>query len=189
MSPFIVQAFSKGQFNCQLGIVTNLSITRCGNGGESHTINHIPTELEVTLEIQDMYEKVFLSNEYFGNSAWASLIGSGIDYITNGFNLDQIGEGIGTTMLQMGTTLTAARLLFNNVGLIDFVASFCGANLNQPTYMSGWTVIHNMMKNRSKEYVQYNEQDGWKFPQWEKQLNDAYHDAVTKLQSNITTIA
>jgi hypothetical protein len=91
-------------------------------------------------------------------------------------------------MMQFGMTITASRLLFNNVGLIDFVASFCGANLNQPTYMSGWTVILNMMRNRSKEMIDYNEHDGWKFPQWEKQLNDAYHDAVTKLNTNITTI-
>ena len=180
MSPFIIQAFSKGQFNCQLGIVTSLSITRCGNGGESHTINHIPTELEVTLEIQDMYEKVFLSNEYFGNSTWKGLLGGFVDKIT--------GTDVGTYLTQTGTTLTASRLLFNNVGLIDFVASFCGANLNQPTYMSGWTVIYNMMKNRTAEIITYTENDGWKFPQWEKQLNDAYHDAVTKLTSSITTV-
>ena len=186
-SPFIVQAFSKGQFNCQLGIVTELSITRCGNGGESHTINHIPTELEVTLTIADMYEKVFLSNEYFGNTMGRAILGGFVDLITGG--TENVGAGIGTVLAQTRMTLTATRLLFNNVGLIDFVASFCGANLNQPTYMTGWTVIYNMMKNRSQEMISYSEQDGWKFPQWEKQLNDAYHDAVTNLYSNITTTA
>ena len=133
-----------------------------------------------------MYEKVFLSNEYFGNSVWKSLFGAGIDLATGGY--DKVGKGIGTALAQTGMTLTATRLLFNNVGLIDFVASFCGANLNQPTYMSGWTVIWNMMKNRSAEIVSYTENDGWKFNQWEKQLNDAYHDATTKLYSNITTV-
>lgn len=186
-SPFIVQAFSKGQFNCQLGIVTELSITRCGNGGESHTINHIPTELEVTLTIADMYEKVFLSNEYFGNTMGRAILGGFVDLITGG--TENVGAGIGSVLAQTRMTLTATRLLFNNVGLIDFVASFCGANLNQPTYMTGWTVIYNMMKNRSQEMISYSEQDGWKFPQWEKQLNDAYHDAVTNLYSNITTTA
>ena len=185
MSPFIIQAFSKGQFNCQLGIVTNLSVTRCGNGGESHTINHIPTELEVTLEIQDMYEKVFLSNEYFGNSAWRAVAGVLGDFITGGYS--NIGNGIGTALAQTGMTLTASRLIFNNVGLIDFCASFCGANLNQPNGMSGWTFIWNMMKNRSAEIASYHENDGWKFPQWEKTLNDAFNDATTKLYSSITT--
>ena len=189
MSPFIVQAFSKGQFNCQLGIVTSLSITRCGNGGESHTINHIPTELEVNLEIEDMYEKIFLSNEFFGNSAWKSILGGAIDYVVSGFNPNEVGNNAGTALMQTGMTLTATRLLFNNVGLIDFVASFCGANLNQQTHMSGWTMIWNMMKNRTGEIVSYNENDGWKFPQWEKQLNDSYRDAVTKLTTTITTIA
>lgn len=186
-SPFIVQAFSKGQFNCQLGIVTNLSITRCGNGGESHTIHHIPTELEVTLEIADMYEKVFLSNEYFGNSTLKVLVGAGIDLLTGGPT--NVGEGIGTNLTQFGSTLTATRLIFNNVGLIDFVASFCGANLNQPSGMTSWTFILNMMKNRATEKITYSENDGWKFPQWEKSLNDAYSDAVTKLYSGVTTIA
>ena len=186
-SPFIIQAFSKGQFNCQLGIVTNLSITRCGNGGESHTIHHIPTELEVSLTIQDMYEKVFLSNEYFGNSAWGAITGAAVDALTGGW--DNVGDGVGTLLAQSKMSLTATRLLFNNVGLIDFVASLCGANLNQATGQSGWTIIWNLMKNRTSEIIEYNENDGWKFNQWEKQLNDAYNDAAAKLSTTITTIA
>ena len=134
-----------------------------------------------------MYEKVFLSNEYFGNTMGRAILGGFVDLITGG--TENVGAGIGTVLAQTRMTLTATRLLFNNVGLIDFVASFCGANLNQPTYMTGWTVIYNMMKNRSQEMISYSEQDGWKFPQWEKQLNDAYHDAVTNLYSNITTTA
>jgi len=177
-SPFIVQAFSKGQFNCQLGIVTNLSISRCGQGGESHTINHIPTELEVSITIQDMYEKVFLSNEYFGNSAGKALIGAFIDKVTN--------SDAGTGITQFFSTSKAASLLFNNVGLIDFMASFCGFNLNMPSFMSGWTLIWNMMKSRTSEYASYSQNDGWAFPQWEKALNDAYNDAVTNLSTVMT---
>lgn len=180
-SPFIVQAFSKGQFNCQLGIVTELSITRCGNGGESHTIHHIPTELEVSITIADMYEKVFLSNEYYGNGPGKSLLAAAIDTIT--------GDDTGTKFLQFLSTNTAARLIFNNVGLIDFCASFCGYNLNTPPYTSGWKTIVHMMHNRTAEYITHSENDGWLFPQWEKMFNDSFNQAVQNLTTPLTTLS
>ena len=183
-SPFIVQAFAKGLFNCQLGIVSSLSIQRGGNGGESHTINHIPTELDVNIEIQDMYEKVFLSNEYFGNSWGKAIFSAGIDKLTG----SDVGDGIGTKTLQFFDTATSMRLLFNNVGMIDFVASFCGYNLNMPTLMSGWELIQAIMKNRTNEFIDYSENNGWTFPQWEKSLNDAYNDAVSNLYSTMTLV-
>lgn len=180
-SPFIVQAFSKGQFNCQLGIVTELSITRCGNGGESHTIHHIPTELEVSITIADMYEKVFLSNEYYGNGPGKSLLAAAIDTIT--------GDDTGTKFLQFLSTNTAARLIFNNVGLIDFCASFCGYNLNTPPYTSGWKTIVHMMHNRTAEYITHSENDGWLFPQWGKMFNDSFNQAVQNLTTPLTTLS
>lgn len=180
-SPFIVQAFSKGQFNCQLGIVKELSIERCGSNGESHTINHIPTELEVNLTIADMYDKVFLSNEYFGNSKGKAFIGGLIDHWTG----SNAGEGLASAILGMGSGATAMKLLFNNVGLIDFLASFCGFNLNMPSGIDGWTLLSHMIQNRTQEIIKWRQNDDWMFPQWEKSLNDAYNDAVTNLKTGI----
>lgn len=182
-SPFIVQAFSKGQFNCQLGIVTELSVTRGGNGGESHTVHHLPTELEVNLTIADMYEKVFLSNEYFGNSNAGNVIGAGLDWLFSG---GDTAYGAVSKLIQTGTTFQAANLMFNNVGLIDFTASLAGGNLNQPSFMSSWTFIRQLMKTRHAESVTY-ENGEWKFPYWEKRLKDAYNQTTSNLYSAITT--
>lgn len=182
-SPFIVQAFSKGQFNCQLGIVTELSVTRGGNGGESHTVHHLPTELEVSLTIADMYEKVFLSNEYFGNSNAGNVIGAGLDWLFSG---GDTAYGTVSKLIQTGTTMQATHLMFNNVGLIDFTASLAGGNLNQPSFMSSWTFISQLMKNRAAETVVY-ENGEWRFPFWEKTLRDNFNQATTNIYSAIST--
>ena len=157
-SPFLVQAFSKGHFNIQCGIVTNLSIRRGGNGGESHTINNIPTELEVTMTIKDMYGLVTLSNEYLGATGPISAF--------NPFG-----------------AMTASRLLFNNIGLIDFCASYCGYNLNSPEQDTAMTLLMSMWANRISDNLEspLTGYGHFKSPKWNRTLSDAFYDAVTRL--------
>lgn len=157
-SPFLVQAFSKGHFNIQCGIVTNLSIRRGGNGGESHTINNIPTELEVTMTIKDMYGLVTLSNEYLGATGPISAL--------NPFG-----------------AMTASRLLFNNIGLIDFCASYCGYNLNSPEQDTAMTLLMSMWANRISDNLEspLTGYGHFKSPKWNRTLSDAFYDAVTRL--------
>jgi hypothetical protein len=109
-APFLVQAYSKGLFNIQLGIVSSLSIRRSGNGGESHSVYGIPMELEVTLVIKDLYNQFSLSNEY--KETPYGILGDVAGLFT----------GSGTT----------ANLIMNNIGLLDFVASYSGYNINSP---------------------------------------------------------
>ena len=178
-SPFIIQAFSKGQFNIQFGIVDSLTITRGGNGKESHTIHNIPTELDVTISIKDMYEKVALSNEYL---------------IDDGF-FNKVTGGI----LDLGFR-KAATLIFNNIGLLDFCASYCGYNLNTPQGEHISAYLWNMYLNRIRNNIDWGElwnnlkEDGvWgllnskNFPGLTKKHIDIYNNTIHKLTTFSTT--
>lgn len=180
-SPFIVQAFSKGQFNCQLGIVESLTITRGGSSGTSETIHHIPTELNISMTITDMYEKVFLSNEYHGANNIISYIGYSVSKAIDTRLKDDDQKA--TMLFGSLQSYKAAKLLFNNIGLIDFVASFTGYNLNQPSYSDSWSLFSNLIKNRSKEFsIQYIN-DKWTMPYYHKGLVDSTHTAISNTYS------
>lgn len=88
-TPMIIQSFSKGNYNCEMGIVEQLQIQRCGNG-ELQSFNNLPTEVEVTMSIKNLHP-------------------------TNSMSRDDT----------MG-------LFMNNIGLLDFLASFTGVSLNKP---------------------------------------------------------
>lgn len=167
-SPFLIQAYSKGQFNVQCGIVSSLSIKRCGNGGESHTVSFIPTELEVTMVIQDMYDMVTLSNEYLGSKDSGSLL-VGLNNVLNALNPFGAAK--------------AARLLFNNIGLIDFCAAYCGFSLNSPEIDTMWTLVVDIWRNRINDEIENPFTTGvnsFKSPKWNRSLSDAFYSAVVK---------
>lgn len=75
MSPFLVRAFYKGIFNCDMGIITSLNITKGKEG--SWTVDGLPAEVDVDLSIKDLYDVMamtptdqtaeFLNNTVFLN--------------------------------------------------------------------------------------------------------------------------
>jgi len=52
IAPYLVQAHAKGFFNCEIGMIDSLSIKRVPN---SRTIDGIPTEIDVSISIKDLY--------------------------------------------------------------------------------------------------------------------------------------
>lgn len=60
-SPFLVRAYYKGLFNVDMGIIPGLSITK-GDEGE-WTLDGIPTVANVTFEIKDLYNGMFMSKQ------------------------------------------------------------------------------------------------------------------------------
>lgn len=87
-SPFLIRAFYKGLFNIEMGIITSMSITK---GKESAwTINGLPTEVNVTLSIKDLYNMMAITPgakpKYFVSN---SIL---MDYIANtcGVNINKM---------------------------------------------------------------------------------------------------
>lgn len=58
-SPFLVKGFYKGFFNIDMGIITDLSITKGSEGGWN--INGLPTEMEIQFTIKDLYQVLGMS--------------------------------------------------------------------------------------------------------------------------------
>lgn len=58
-SPFLLKAFAKGWFSCNLGIVESISIDR---GPESTwSVEGLPTQMKVTLTVKDLYSQLMMS--------------------------------------------------------------------------------------------------------------------------------
>ena len=58
-SPFLIRAFAKGWFTCEMGIVDNIVIEKGGQG--SWTIDGLPTEIRVSLGIRDLYANLMIT--------------------------------------------------------------------------------------------------------------------------------
>ena len=80
-SPYLVRAFYKGIFNVDMGIITGMSLSK-GQEGE-WTKDGLPTVIEVTLDIKDLYDGIFMSKqEVAGDMSILSNI-TELDYIAN----------------------------------------------------------------------------------------------------------
>ena len=60
-SPFLVRGYYKGLFNCDMGIVTSLNITK--GKDNAWTLSGLPTEVDVDMSIKDLYNMVTLVKE------------------------------------------------------------------------------------------------------------------------------
>lgn len=61
VSPFLVRAYYKGLFNCDMGIITSLSIQK--GKDNAWTLDGLPTEVDVSVTIKDLYNMVTLVKE------------------------------------------------------------------------------------------------------------------------------
>ena len=86
-SPFLVRASYKGLFNCDLGIITSLSITKGREG--AWTVDGLPTEVDVEVQLKDLYSSFFISNNYKPSYFMANTCL--IDYLANtcGININK----------------------------------------------------------------------------------------------------
>ena len=101
-SPFLVKAYSKGLFNIDMGIITSMTVTKgaecCWND------NGLPTQIDITLEIKDLYSSLAMSG--FGTNNGKGLFKidglssvvnntSYMDYLANmaGLNIGQMEMG------------------------------------------------------------------------------------------------
>jgi len=87
-SPFLIRGFYKGIFNVDMGIITNMSIEKGGEG--SWNANGLPTEMKITLSIKDLYEILTMTN----------YVDSVKDFIKNTPMLDFIANMAGVSINQ-----------------------------------------------------------------------------------------
>lgn len=87
MQPFLVRGYYKGLFNCDMGIITDMSITR--GREKAWTLDGLPTEVDVSLTLKDLYD-MFTITSYDNAGAFVNNI-SLMDYIANscGVNINE----------------------------------------------------------------------------------------------------
>ena len=87
VTPFLVRGFYKGLFNCDMGIITSLSITR--GREKAWTLDGLPTEVDVSLELKDLYKMLSITS-YTSAGSFVNNIGL-MDYIANmcGININE----------------------------------------------------------------------------------------------------
>lgn len=86
-APFLVRAYYKGIFNCDMGIITGMDISKGQEGAWS--VDGLPTQVDVNITLKDLYGAFSISNDenwkFFTNTAL-------IDYLCNtcGVNINKM---------------------------------------------------------------------------------------------------
>ena len=101
-SPFLVRAYYKGVFNVDMGIITGLSITKGAEG--EWTLDGIPTVANVSFEIKDLYNGLFMSKQesILDSSSIMSNIQE-LDYIANSCGVNVNDQEVMRTVKMLGT--------------------------------------------------------------------------------------
>ena len=96
-SPNLVKAYCKGMFNIDMGIITDMSVTR---GAECQwNDDGLPTQIDVSITIEDLYSSLFMSNSTFNVAVVKNT--ALMDYMANlaGLNIADVEFGRRTKML------------------------------------------------------------------------------------------
>lgn len=128
-SPFLVRAYSKGLFNIDMGIISDLSITKGAEG--EWTKDGIPTVADVSFTIKDLYQNLFMSYaKTEGDSNIMSNI-TELDYIANSCGVNINDHEIGRT-LKMYVALEFTGRIEDaiQIGIFGNLSQFFNQKLN-----------------------------------------------------------
>lgn len=62
VTPFLIRAFSKGWFNIDMGMIDSITVKKGGNG-DMWSVDGVPLEIEVNIQLKDMYSVLAISND------------------------------------------------------------------------------------------------------------------------------
>ena len=95
-SPFLVRAFCQSMFNVDMGIVTDLSVTK-GSEGE-WTNDGLPTVAEISFSITDMYDGMYMSTAQSSLDMNIMNNVAELDYIANSCGINIHDQDISRTI-------------------------------------------------------------------------------------------
>lgn len=112
-APFIIKAFFPGVFNCNLGIVTSIQIEKTVSN-DSWTTDGLPNEIDVTLQIKDLYSELTMSPS--SDPTLFLYNNSMIDYLATICGLSLIQPQIKTkAKMVVDTYINAFKDIDNNI--------------------------------------------------------------------------
>ena len=89
-SPFLVRATVPGFFSCDMGIVKDMQVTKGGDSGDCWSAEGLPTEIRISMGIQDLYNSLAMSNFKTAKNIY--------NFLYNTALLDFIGVQCGLSM-------------------------------------------------------------------------------------------
>ena len=107
-SPFLVRAYSKGLFNVDMGIITSMNVVKgaqcCWND------DGLPTQIDIQLEIEDLYSHMGMSNADIASGNRNSII---TNIVNNTTYMDFLANmaGLNIAQMDMGRRITLAKYL------------------------------------------------------------------------------
>lgn len=130
-TPFICRAYSQGRFNIDLGLIGGISATKgatcCWND------DGLPTQIDVEVDIRDLYSKLTMTGFEDDNSYSGNLIGGTIHSLTS-----------------------APGQIYNivsNTSYMDFLANMAGLNINQIAPLRKVKMYFDLASNRASNFV------------------------------------
>ena len=111
-SPFLVKAYVDGIFSCNMGMVDSISISR---GSDSRSVEGLPSEVDVSLSIVDLYSQLTLSSS--ANPSLFVTNASLIEFLATNCGLNIIGDNVKTKVdLFISAYSNAIRDIPTNIG-------------------------------------------------------------------------
>lgn len=92
-SPFLVRAYCKGMFNIDMGIITSMDVSKGKEG--SWNANGLPTEIDVSLTIKDLYELFSITA---ADTSLTKVLSSPLDIIKNTSMMDYLCNTAGVNI-------------------------------------------------------------------------------------------
>ena len=105
-SPFLVRAFYKGLFNIDMGIITSMTINKGAQA--AWTIDGLPTEVDINLQIKDLYSALSITKNTFKHPT---------NVINNTYLLDYLANSCGIN-INKPEILRSIDIYLNQVGTI-----------------------------------------------------------------------
>lgn len=140
--PFLVKAFSKGIFSCEMGVLTNLSVSRGGEDGELWSYDSNSTEISISFEIRPLISKLIMSSTLDG-PGWV-LKNQGLQEYLGGL----CGVDLRNNKIEMAKELFATLFQGQSSAFFHNILNSVLAN----TFVGDIANIFNMMDN----YISYN---------------------------------
>lgn len=116
-SPFLVRATYKGLFNIDTGMIDTMTFSKGKEG--SWTSEGLPTEVDVSISLKDLYDVMFIS---------------GIKSANKNLLSDLISVG-------------SPKYILKNTGMMDYLANMCGVNTNEPELKRTLAMYANLVNN------------------------------------------
>lgn len=108
VAPFLVRAFFRSLFNVELGIITDLSVNKGGEGNWAATTN-LPTSVDVSITIKDLYKSMYMTGMGMDDIGYAKLL-------SNDAEMEQLMTlaGVSSNILLPSDKINLASSLVNN---------------------------------------------------------------------------